>query len=87
MSSPVRRELTGRAHGTSSSHQRVSPSDIFNVPFPVSNDWKLEEAFSQASHSLLTKAGENRAQIQNLTKLRDTILPKLMKGEVRVGRS
>ena len=83
-SSPVRRELTGRAHGTSSSHQRVSPSDIFYVPFPVSSDWKLEEAFSQATLSLLTKLSENRAQAQTLTQLRDTLLPKLMKGEIRV---
>ena len=84
MSSPVRRELTGRAHGTSSSHQRVSPADIFEVPFPVSCDRRLEATFSETSHGLLIKAGENRAQIQTLTKLRDTLLPKLMKGELRV---
>lgn len=84
MSSPVRRELTGRAHGTSSSHQRVSPADIFEVPFPVSSDGKLEKAFSQTTHGLLIKSDENRAQIQTLTKLRDTLLPKLMKGEIRI---
>ena len=84
MSSPVRRELTGRAHGTSSSHQRVSPADIFEVPFPVSSDRKLEATFSDTSHGLLKKIAENRAQIQTLIQLRDTLLPKLMKGEIRV---
>ncbi len=84
MSSPVRRELTGRAHGTSSSHQRVSPTDIFEVPFPVSSNRKLEKVFSQATHGLLNKAVENRAQTRTLTQLRDTLLPKLMKGEIRV---
>jgi len=84
MSSPVRRELARRAHGTSSSHQRVSPSDIFNVSFPVSADGILEKAFSETIHGLLTKADESRAQIQNLSQLRDTLLPRLMKGEIRV---
>ena len=86
MSSPVRRELTGRAHGTSSSHQRVTPVEIFEGPFPVSGDRKLEEAFSQTTHGLLTKAVENRSQMQTLTRLRDTLLPKLMKGEIRVSK-
>lgn len=84
MSSPVRRELAGRAHGTSSSHQRVSPSDIFDVPFPVSGDGNLETTFSETISGILRKSDQNRAQVQSLTQFRDTLLPKLMKGGIRI---
>lgn len=83
-SKPFERELSGRAHGTSSSHQRVSPDDIFEIPFPISGDYSVESKFSEAIEGLLVRADENRHQIKVLSQLRDTLLPKLMRGEVRV---
>ena len=83
-SKPFERELSGRAHGTSSSHQRVSPDDIFEIPFPISGDYSVESKFSEAIEGLLVRADENRHQIKVLSQLRDTLLPKLMKGDIRI---
>jgi len=44
---------------------------------------KLQE-FNQASSKFIDKMRENEKQIRTLEKLRDTLLPKLMSGEVRV---
>ncbi|MHB9011616.1 MAG: restriction endonuclease subunit S [Ignavibacteriaceae bacterium] len=44
---------------------------------------KISE-FNQQSFSLFEKLNQNNNQIHTLTKLRDTLLPKLMSGEVRV---
>ncbi len=78
------RELSGRAGGTSSSHQRVSPADIFDVPLAMSENLEFEEQFSSIMGVSLEKLDHNRSKIQTLTALRDTLLPKLMNGEVRV---
>ncbi len=78
------RELSGRAGGTSSSHQRVSPTDIFDIPLAMSENLEFEEQFSLIMGVSLEKIDHNRSKIQNLTNLRDTLLPKLMKGDIRV---
>ncbi|PZM16655.1 hypothetical protein DOL94_10035 [Acinetobacter baumannii] len=45
---------------------------------------ELLQKFNSCVDSLFMKAHQNRKQIQTLEKLRDTLLPKLMSGEVRV---
>lgn len=45
---------------------------------------ELLQEFNSCVDSLFMKAHQNRKQIQTLEKLRDTLLPKLMSGEVRV---
>ncbi len=42
--------------------------------------------FNQFTSTFIDKLRENTKQIRTLEKLRDTLLPKLMSGEVRVGR-
>lgn len=82
-SRPVTDELIGAAGGTSGSHQRVSPDDIFNLSFIKPNDARLSQ-FHQIVSPNLEKINNNREQILKLEKLRNTLLPKLMSGEVRV---
>jgi type I restriction enzyme S subunit len=41
-------------------------------------------AFEEIARPLREKIEINSSQIQTLSKLRDTLLPKLMKGEIRV---
>ncbi|MBK9221924.1 MAG: restriction endonuclease subunit S [Saprospiraceae bacterium] len=79
----VLQELSGAASGTSGSHQRVNPQDIFNLSFPKPPK-KLIEQFVSATNDTFEKIEINHKQIQTLTQLRDTLLPKLMSGEVRV---
>lgn len=82
-SNQVLQELSGAASGTSGSHQRVNPEDIFNLSFPNSPK-KLIERFHIATYNSFEKIKINHKQILTLTQLRDTLLPKLMSGEVRV---
>jgi len=41
-------------------------------------------AFKEESEPLFNKIKSNQTQIRTITALRDTLLPKLMSGEVRV---
>jgi type I restriction enzyme S subunit len=75
--------LSMAASGTSGSHQRVKPDDIFNLGFRLPSI-KLAIDFSTEVMPLITKKMKNLHQINVLEKLRDTLLPKLMSGEVRV---
>jgi type I restriction enzyme S subunit len=79
----VTQELANASGGTSGSHQRVNPDDIFNLSFLMPPK-KLIEKFHLFSKEHLQKVKSNTQQIRTLTQLRDTLLPKLMSGEVRV---
>ena len=82
-SNQVTQELAGASSGTSGSHQRVNPQDIFNLTFLKPTDVLIEE-FSKVMNNYLVKININQTQIRTLTNTRDTLLPKLMSGEVRV---
>lgn len=79
----VTQELAGASSGTSGSHQRVNPQDIFNLTFFKPTDI-LVEKFSKVIDNYLVKINNNQTQIRTLTQTRDNLLPKLMSGEVRV---
>ncbi|MFW5719978.1 MAG: restriction endonuclease subunit S [Candidatus Dojkabacteria bacterium] len=53
----------------------------YNLIFPSD---KLAIMYSEFGQKILIKIQKNNNEIQTLTQLRDTLLPKLMKGEVRV---
>ena len=76
-------ELTMSASGTSGSHQRVKPEDMLNITFRTPSLDYLEQYSSLIAPSM-QKVASNKQQIQTLENLRDTLLPKLMSGEVRV---
>jgi type I restriction enzyme S subunit len=79
----VTQELANASSGTSGSHQRVNPDDIFNLSLLMPPK-KLIEKFDAATKDNLEKIESNVKQIKTLTHLRDTLLPKLMSGEVRI---
>ena len=78
-------ELEMAASGTSGSHQRVNPQDILNITFTIPAFNKIED-YSQEVKPLIEKQQRNNAYIRTLQSLRDTLLPKLMSGEVRIAR-
>ena len=82
-SDKVRGDLSMSASGTSGSHQRVKPEDIFNITFLTPSVDKLKE-FSNILEPNYLKQRKNQQQIKTLENMRDTLLPKLMSGEVRV---
>lgn len=71
------------ADGSTSAYPSLKPSDIANFDFLMPPKEKLNK-FSEIVSSSWQKIHSNQKQIQNLQKLRDTLLPKLMSGEVRV---
>lgn len=76
-------ELTMSASGTSGSHQRVKPEDMLNITFRTPSLDYLEQ-YSSLIAPFMQKVASNKQQIKTLENLRDTLLPKLMSGEVRV---
>ncbi|GAK49975.1 type I restriction system specificity protein [Candidatus Moduliflexus flocculans] len=77
-------ELESASGGTSGSHQRVKPEDIFNIQFQMPDKERLAK-FDVITRDFWPKINANRKQIRTLERLRETLLPKLMRGEVRVG--
>jgi len=82
-SARVTGELAMSASGTSGSHQRVKPEDIFNISFVTPSIDRIKE-FSELLAPNYLKRMKNQNQIQTLENMVDTLLPKLMSGEVRV---
>ena len=76
-------EIASGVGGTSGSHQRIDPNTIYNFQCPIFADDFIENINTQIK-PLFQKQLTNQTQIRTLTALRDTLLPKLMSGEVRV---
>ena len=75
-------ELVGKATGTSNSHQRVRPADILSTE--VVDPRSMTDVVRGQIASLSRKAMRVRVESQVLAQLRDTLLPKLISGELRV---
>ena len=75
---------TIKAAGNGSTFEEISKSSFKALPFLVPPAEKLE-AFDGVVRSMFGKLRANELQVRSLEKLRDTLLPKLMSGEVRVG--
>jgi type I restriction enzyme S subunit len=71
------------AEGSTSAYPSLKPSDIENLEFQLPPEEKLK-AFSKYADNAWNKIEYNHIQIGILEKIRDTLLPKLMSGEIRV---
>jgi len=69
--------------GYGSAQPNISPSQIENIDIIYPNEEKLV-SYLNISNPIFNKVLDNNNQIQSLTKTRDTLLPKLMSGQVRV---
>ena len=79
----VSSEMVIRASGTSGSHQRINPDDLLSIEV-VHPDQDLIKRFHCSVIEGARKAQFNLDQISVLARLRDTLIPKLMSGELRV---
>ena len=61
----------------------VRQSDLKNIEILLPND-EIVLRFEQQSKNIFKKINQNKKQIQTLENLRDTLLPNLLSGEVRV---
>ncbi|CAM8542100.1 restriction endonuclease subunit S [Enterobacter asburiae] len=71
--------VSGQAHG--SAQANISSNDILQYPVVKPND-ALLRAFDVVVRNLISLKLKNQAQIQSLGQLRDTLLPKLLSGEI-----
>ncbi|MGS2697673.1 restriction endonuclease subunit S [Enterobacter sp. CFEC121] len=71
------------AEGSTSTYPSLKPEDIGNIPFLYPSEEKLKN-FHDLVGSYWNKIHNNHKKIQTLETLRDTLLPKLMSGDVRV---
>ena len=69
--------------GTSNSHQRVKPEQLGGIRVFAASE-KAIEAFSELVRISMEQVLQNRMQSRTLAQLRDTLLPKLISGELRV---
>lgn len=80
-------EMTGYLHsiadGSTSTYPSLKPSDIGAVTFQLPPDGRLKE-FGEIAQNTWEKIEKNHIQIRTLEKLRDTLLPKLMSGEILI---
>ena len=69
--------------GTSKSHQRVPPKAL-KTQDVLAGSRRLFAVFGEATGGMLTRILKNRSEAATLATLRDTLLPKLISGEIRV---
>ncbi|MBW6518120.1 MAG: restriction endonuclease subunit S [ANME-2 cluster archaeon] len=71
------------AEGSTSTYPSLKPSDIEGLEFQLPSKEKLD-AFSEYADDAWNKIEYNHTQIRTLEKLRDTLLPKLISGQIRL---
>ncbi|MHA3724158.1 restriction endonuclease subunit S [Leucobacter sp. HY1910] len=77
-----RSELPRRVTGTSGSHQRVRPDDVLGIEVP---DFSIaEKNVKKLALALLQRAELLREETNRLVVLRDSLLPELLSGRIRV---
>jgi type I restriction enzyme, S subunit len=78
-----RQQIEGLVTGTSKSHQRAQVHSILNLAV-ITPPAQLVAAFDRSAERLLTRTLVCRRESRALIALRDTLLPKLISGELRV---
>lgn len=76
-------DIASGVGGTSGSHQRIDPATIFSFTCPII-DIDYIRLYNSQVKPMFEKQINNQQQIRSLTKLRDTLLPKLMNNEIRI---
>jgi type I restriction enzyme, S subunit len=76
-------EIAAGVGGTSSSHQRIDPEVIFKAICFLPDDRTLN-TYNEIIGPIFDKMYRNLNSMYTLSRLRDTLLPKLMSGKVRV---
>ena len=82
-SAPFRTQIQSLITGTSPSHQRAQRTAVMKIQIIVPSNIILR-AFETNTSSLLTRLLSNRRESSMLAQMRDTLLPKLLSGEIRV---
>jgi type I restriction enzyme S subunit len=82
-SQKIWQDMVQMARGTSSSHQRISSNDILDHPILIPPP-EILESFERITFQNLAIGERNVVQQLTLQQIRDSLLPKLMSGKIRV---
>lgn len=82
-SESIQSRLRQLVTGTSNSHQRVKPDNLMELRFAHPPE-SIVNAFCDLAKPLLDRINTNRLEIQSLGKVRDTLLPRLLSGELQL---
>lgn len=82
-SEPFQHGILSRVTGTTGSRQRAQPKEV-SVIQVVKPNLNLTNVFNQQVTPWLNMTGNNQKQIKTLAELRDTLLPKLLSGELQI---
>jgi len=82
-SSEMTRQLSARVTGTTGSHQRVRPDDVMAIEVRVPKADQLKSLVQRIEPFYELVMGNTR-ESQILVHLRNTLLPKLVSGEIRI---
>lgn len=78
-----RKYAIGNMNG-SSGRQRVNGTILGEYRYPIANEFTIYQKFGFIVTEIMNKIENSRKEIQLLIVMRDTLLPKLMNGEVEV---
>lgn len=70
--------------GTTGSHQRIRPESVLEMQFTIPTA-ALIRAYTDVVKPMFDRINRNTEQSRTLATLRDTLLPKLLSGEISVG--
>ena len=76
------RSLAGKVTGTSNSHQRVKPDDLLATE--IVDPREIPNQVRASISAIARRVDKARTESLHLSELRDTLLPRLMSGEIRV---
>lgn len=82
-SSSVSKRMEAIVTGTSKSHQRVKPKDVCNIEIGAPND-RLMRTYGDIVLPILNRTINSISESNVIAELRDTLLPKLISGELRI---
>ena len=82
-SSLVAGRMEAMVTGTSKSHQRVKPNDVSGI-MTVTPDARLVKTYGDTVLPILNRTLVGKSESTVLSELRDTLLPKLISGELRI---
>jgi type I restriction enzyme S subunit len=81
--SAVTKRMEAMVTGTSKSHQRVKPNDVSSIN-TVIPDTRLIEQYGEMVLLMLNRTLVGKSESTVISELRDTLLPKLISGELRI---
>jgi type I restriction enzyme S subunit len=81
--SAVTKRMEAMVTGTSKSHQRVKPNDVSSIN-TVIPDTRLIEQYGEMVLLMLNRTLVGKSESTVISELRNTLLPKLISGELRI---